>query len=237
MTELEILERAVSYLNKLSDGVDPITGEVYDDNCSIRSDRMKRFFSYLEGIVTERIEQEKRKDKKFIPKYETEDYKGFQIIKKPIPFTPLRRLIKQNEKYQFLTGKKVRELLLEKGYITWDANTNSFQNTELGQISGVIVPDNENKFGNSRVLYYTEKFQKIFIDKITDMCFQSPETEKPQRNNPTNAGSTWTKQEESDLVREYNNDITIEQIARLHERTIGAIRARLIKLGLIEDEL
>jgi len=55
---------------------------------------------------------------------------------------------------------------------------------------------------------------------------------KPQ---PDNAGKPWTKEEEERLVDEYRSGITTNEIAKLHNRSRGAVTARLVRLGLITD--
>ena len=51
---------------------------------------------------------------------------------------------------------------------------------------------------------------------------------------PDGAGALWTVEEDKQLDEEYHSGIKISEIAKAHERTYGAIRARLKKHGLIE---
>ena len=44
----------------------------------------------------------------------------------------------------------------------------------------------------------------------------------------------WTKDEEAELTSAFRQGLTIAQLAEKHRRKIGAIRSRLIKLGLIK---
>jgi ATP-dependent DNA helicase RecQ len=53
-------------------------------------------------------------------------------------------------------------------------------------------------------------------------------------NKPDGAGSSWTDKEDKQLDDEYHAGMEIAEIAKLHSRTSGAIRARLKKHGLIE---
>jgi hypothetical protein len=50
---------------------------------------------------------------------------------------------------------------------------------------------------------------------------------------PKSVGTTWTEEEERDLVDAYSNGQPIDQIAQKHSRTIRAIEARLERLGLL----
>ncbi|MEG2252742.1 MAG: HRDC domain-containing protein, partial [Clostridia bacterium] len=51
----------------------------------------------------------------------------------------------------------------------------------------------------------------------------------------TSAFKAWETDEDEQLRVEFENDTTYAEMARLHGRTGGAIKARLKKLGLIED--
>ena len=49
-----------------------------------------------------------------------------------------------------------------------------------------------------------------------------------------NAGRPWSPSEDGLLTQAHRAGMTIGELARAHERTPGAITARLVKLGLIE---
>ena len=50
----------------------------------------------------------------------------------------------------------------------------------------------------------------------------------------TGPGRGWTEEEEQELLREFDDKLDVEEIAAKHERTKGAIWARLEKLGRIQ---
>ena len=50
----------------------------------------------------------------------------------------------------------------------------------------------------------------------------------------TGPGRAWTEDEEQELLREFDDKLDVEEIAAKHERTKGAIWARLEKLGRIQ---
>lgn len=49
-----------------------------------------------------------------------------------------------------------------------------------------------------------------------------------------NAGTSWPPEEDERLVREYDADVDLTELAKRHGRTKGAIKSRLVKLGRIE---
>ena len=46
---------------------------------------------------------------------------------------------------------------------------------------------------------------------------------------PTCAGNKWTVEEDKQLIDSLNNDMSIEDIAKQHNRTVGAIKSRIKK--------
>jgi len=53
---------------------------------------------------------------------------------------------------------------------------------------------------------------------------------------PAAAGIRWTDEEDGVLSREFDEGVTLSDIARRHNRTTGAITARLVKLGKVDAE-
>jgi hypothetical protein len=62
----------------------------------------------------------------------------------------------------------------------------------------------------------------------------SEEREKNKRLLPQNAGRSWSREEEQQVCDELRNGINFQEIARMHNRSIGSIVARLVRLGKIE---
>ena len=65
---------------------------------------------------------------------------------------------------------------------------------------------------------------------------------KAIRVNPTRildyfprAYEKWTKNEYEALIEEYKKGMTIREIAEVHQRKRGAIKAKLKKLGLLSE--
>ncbi|MCI8695731.1 MAG: hypothetical protein HFH99_02945, partial [Lachnospiraceae bacterium] len=54
------------------------------------------------------------------------------------------------------------------------------------------------------------------------------------RNRPDGAGAAWSAEEDERLKQEFQEGMTMAEMARQHSRTRGGIKARLKKHGLIE---
>ena len=70
-------------------------------------------------------------------------------------------------------------------------------------------------------------------DDTDDKVFDRAEFNR-QRNRPESAGASWSEEEDNMLDQEFHSGMSILEIAKLHSRTAGGIRARLKKHGLIE---
>jgi hypothetical protein len=62
------------------------------------------------------------------------------------------------------------------------------------------------------------------------------ERERSRRPLPANAGRSWSRAEDSQVCDELQRGIDFHQIAKTHNRTIGSIISRLVKLGKIGPE-
>lgn len=56
----------------------------------------------------------------------------------------------------------------------------------------------------------------------------------PQKDGPAKAGGKWTDDEDRQLVEAFDEGSPIKDLAASHQRTSGAIRSRLVKLGKID---
>jgi len=57
--------------------------------------------------------------------------------------------------------------------------------------------------------------------------------EQWEKNRPLNAFRTWTRSEDMQVCDELRRGVGLDEIAKLHNRTVPAILARLMKLGKI----
>jgi hypothetical protein len=57
--------------------------------------------------------------------------------------------------------------------------------------------------------------------------------ERRKRSWPAQSGKAWSRAEDQQVCEELRRGIDLHQMARTHNRTIGSIIARLVKLGQI----
>lgn len=114
---------------------------------------------------------------------------------------------------------------------------------DLLKVSGVGKRKSE-KYGDT-FLNAMAVFMETHPDAVISMRSQgSQENEEKNsfdraeynrsKNRPDGAGASWNEEEDARLDQEYKSGMKISEIARLHSRTLGGIRARLKRHGLIE---
>jgi len=57
---------------------------------------------------------------------------------------------------------------------------------------------------------------------------------KAKKPLPEWQGEKWRQQEDQQLTESFKKEVKVAELAKTHQRTSGAIRSRLRKLGLIE---
>ena len=98
---------------------------------------------------------------------------------------------------------------------------------DLYDTSRVVYKKSGNEFEDNIKLYYTINGD---IDQRKDFDSKNEEI-----NSAKNAYNPWTDIEETQVLQHYRDGKPIEEIAPIFGRTTGGIKARLIKLGEIEE--
>jgi hypothetical protein len=86
------------------------------------------------------------------------------------------------------------------------------------------------------VLRASNSFRCPTSDEKTTVQTQAGASDQNQATTtPENHGLPWTEVEEKQLLSRFAQKLDLNVIAHRHKRGIGAVRARLVKLGKIED--
>ena len=106
----------------------------------------------------------------------------------------------------------------------------------IDPVTGEIFPDDHvcNEPNVIRAFHYA-------IAALGKECIQTQQNDKGKSDkakNPLteNAGKPWTSEDDGNLIEMYEKGVSITKIAAHYKRTKGAIRSRLVKLGLEEDK-
>jgi len=96
----------------------------------------------------------------------------------------------------------------------------------IGPFSGELI-HNESPFNNPDVI------RALFLAKES-LCKDEAASKRNNRRKPANAGKSWSKAEDEQLIEEYKKRMPINEIAKIHGRTQTSINTRLIKLGFLD---
>lgn len=115
MDKLQIIQRAKSYMEMLSNGVDPISGEVVENDSTLRQERLQKCFSFVSEILEEII-----KTNGIVTMSDNESTHGYTIVKKKAVFS----IDLQQKKSIQITNNPIIPSAFVK-------NVNSVVNTEI----------------------------------------------------------------------------------------------------------
>ena len=71
------------------------------------------------------------------------------------------------------------------------------------------------------------------LNKIIEALSSIEEKIKKQRDLPERVGKPWSENEDQALIKEFDSGSSIDEMVVKHQRTRGAVRSRLVKLGKI----
>ncbi|NQU05935.1 MAG: hypothetical protein HQ568_07565 [Calditrichaeota bacterium] len=93
-------------------------------------------------------------------------------------------------------------------------------------VTGEVLPD-DSPYNSPQVI-------RALFAAVNAFDFQVRREER-RKKLPNNAGKQWTTEEDQELISAFNDGNEVKEIAKIHERTRGAIASRLVVLGQISD--
>lgn len=76
-----------------------------------------------------------------------------------------------------------------------------------------------------------ETIRALFVAK--ELLSKEALKEERASRLPVNAGKPWTPEEDNALLTKFDQGTAIQELAKIHERTLNAINARLVMHGKI----
>ena len=78
-------------------------------------------------------------------------------------------------------------------------------------------------------------YQNVEVTRALFHALEAVKGAKAKKPLPERQGEKWTEQEDQQLTEGFNKEVKVAELANTHQRTLGAIRSRLRKIGLIEE--
>lgn len=176
MTELEIMQRAKMYMDKLAQGIDPITGNRVPEDTVLNQQRLSRCFLYVSDVLGKVIANGGTVGERTTPFAITkEQLSRVQLSQEPIRVSQLMDRISAatgDPQMKKLPAKVVTDWLVEKGFleIQMDANGKSKRiPTPKGQQIGIFQESVPGKFGEYISVFYQLSAQRFLLENLYAM--------------------------------------------------------------------
>lgn len=245
MTELEKLKHAKDYLEKMADGINPITNEQAPDEDIISHVRVSRCLFYVSDILRQVIENggtigKERKDKKQPFTLSQQEIEAFPLSNTPIPISEFTKRINElidSEKMIKLKYNSITSFLLKSGFLverqTEDGKIKKLP-SEQGKALGITLEERVGQTGAYHVIVYNSEAQQFILDNIDAVIEENNQRMKLLDKQAENQGRLWTMAYDTLLTDLFQKKVPVSEIAVELKRTESGIRARLKRLGLIE---
>lgn len=236
MTELEKIERAKMYMDKLANGIDPISDSEIPDDDIINNVRLSRCFFFVSDVLRQVIENggtrpaTGSKPKKPPLEIPMEKREKFAYSEKPIPASEIAKRINEladNDTMKKLTYSGILGWLTEIGMMGpafTPEGKYTKRPTMTGKENGISVEERIGDKGAYQVVVYDSAAQHFIIDNL-DAILAAEKMRAEMQYAP------WTSEQDDRLVELYKRSTPMSEIAYALKRNTSAVRSRLKKLG------
>ena len=236
MTELEMINRAKTYIDKLANGVNPLTDEPVSENDIVNNVRISRCFFYISDLLRRFAEggfPEAAKKGKKQPFIITEEQrKRFEFSETPISVSEIARRFNaavNTEGAVQMRYSGITFWLIESGLLSVDRHEDGREvklPTAAGMELGISQEVRSGANGSYTVVVYNENAQRYIVDSIDAILEAEKLRFKMQ-------GMPWSQAEDEFLEEQAARGIPVYDIALALKRNISSVRARTKKLGLV----
>lgn len=176
MTEIEKIQRAKMYIDKLANGIDPISDTELENDTILNNVRLARCFFYVSDVLSKVIENggEVKISRKSSPFFITEEeIKSITVSDTAIAVSELCKLISNavnNGSRGRLSATTVTGWLVSKGFlqvITTPDGKNKKIPTDIGSNLGIITERRTSLRGDYDVNLYNKQAQQFILDNLT----------------------------------------------------------------------
>ena len=178
MTELETMQRAKMYMDKLAQGIDPITDRELPEDSALNNVRLARCFFYVSDVLGQVIANGGMIGGR--PKLQpfsitVEQLSRVRISQEPVRVTQLVEMIGtavDNPQMKKLSTTAITNWLLEKGFLekqtTPDGKSRRVP-TASGRMIGLSTETRQGQYGEYLEVFYNAEAQQFVLDNLADM--------------------------------------------------------------------
>lgn len=184
MTEMEKIGLARTYIEKLANGINPLTNQEIPENDSINNVRISRCLFYVADILKQVQENAgaslpRNRTKKCAFSLSFEERKHFQYSKAPIPVSEITRRINElidPEVMKKLSYRNIVDWLVECELLTEgtdSAGKKVRRPTYNGETIGIGVEQRNGASGPYHVVVYNKAAQTFILDNLDAVIARS----------------------------------------------------------------
>lgn len=253
MTELEKIAYTKSFVDKLANGIDPTSDIPVRDDDVINNVRVSRCLYYVSELLQQIIANggissappQKKASKQAFTLSE-EERAAIAPSSRPITVSEIADKLNaavDGEKTSRISSSWISSYLVDLGLLTVTVRAdgkNSKMPTEHGLAAGIRTEERQGINGTYSVVLYNSDIQELIFDNVDAIVAHNAaqkELKKAERaeKKSESSGKTWYPEQDVRLKELYARGATCEEMAQVFGRTEGGIRARLRRLGLIEN--
>ena len=177
MTERERLQQAKIYMDKLAQGIDPVTGNEISEDSVLNQVQLARCFFYVSGVLQQAIDNagsaRNKTKKKFIPTP--------QLISRLAPsahplriteFAEMLAAAADDSNTKRPSPTAMTDWLLSKGFMEKVFNAEGKQHrvpTAAGRGIGMYTETRQGQHGEYTAVYYSMEAQQFLLDHLEEI--------------------------------------------------------------------
>lgn len=245
MTEMEKIERAKIYMEKLANGINPLDDTAAPDEDIINQVRLSRCFFFVSDVLRQVLENggispapaspKPTKPRKRPFALPIDKRNRFAYSEEPISISEIGKRINalvDTEDMQKCSYSDILAWLITLGMMEWIALPDGKRTrcpTEAGRNMGISVVERVSDRGPYQAVVYDASAQRFIVENLDAV--------QPALHAQTELqGTPWLKAHDDCLIDLYQKSVPISEIAVTLKRNTSAIRKRLKKLGLIHGD-
>lgn len=240
MTELEKIEYTKGFVDKLAEGINPIDGTPIAEGDLLNNVRISRCMYYVSDILRRVIEnggiEGKKPAKRGRAPFALSDSARRELTPadEPLRISQVTSLINERvdpEKMKNLRSGVITRWLLGIGALE-EVQLPSGKETKLptpqGRGLGLITQEFRGENSVYSVVLYKPEAQQFIFDNLDAI----EQLNREKSGSRENGGKPWSTQDDETLGTLVREGVEKTEIARTLGRTVGAVNARLKRLGL-----
>lgn len=240
MNDMEIMTRAKMYVEKLANGINPLTDMEVAENDVVNNVRISRCLFYVADVLGQVLDNggvhKKSSSKKEPLNLTAEQLVNFEYFAKPVSVSDFV------ERVNNFIDTNVMKKLKTTSITNWLVDIEMLQVVELpngktrkmptekGSVLGIITETRMGQYGEYTIVLYDINAQHFIIDNFDAVVEINNQTKS--RTNKTNDTSEWTTVHDEVLRDLSQKNFTVSQIADILKRSVEDVNERQKVLGL-----